>query len=144
MSAFTNLLMFANELTPAQSKRFLDLLSAHHEEEQRQLSILRAELSSGSKPFEVVAIAGTAEQLLTDVINVGDTVELNPEMQLTTYEKGMFYSCNIKLYGKYIVEDVFVKNEINCVVINGRKLTAKYFRKVSAPIVNPLNSVEGC
>jgi hypothetical protein len=69
MSAFTDLLMFANELPPVQSKRFLDLLSAHHDEEQRQLSILRAELSAGSKPFEVVAIAGTADTLLSNPLN---------------------------------------------------------------------------
>jgi len=69
MSAFTDLLQFATELTPVQSKRFLDLLSAHITEEQRQVNILLADTSAGSKPFEVVAIAGTAETLLTNPLN---------------------------------------------------------------------------
>jgi hypothetical protein len=66
MSAFTNLLQFATELTPVQSKRFLDLLSAHITEEQRQVNLLLADTSAEHKPFEVVAIAGTAETLLTN------------------------------------------------------------------------------
>jgi hypothetical protein len=66
MSAFTELLQFATELTPTQSKRFLDLLSAHITEEQRQVNILLADTSASSKPFEVVAISGTAETLLSN------------------------------------------------------------------------------
>jgi hypothetical protein len=65
MSAFTELLQFATELTPVQSKRFLDLLSAHITEEQRQVNLLLAD-KSDSKPFEVVAISGTADQLLSN------------------------------------------------------------------------------
>jgi hypothetical protein len=68
MSAFTDLLQFANELTPVQSKRFLDLLSAHITEEQRQVNLLLADTSADSKPLEVVAIAGTADQLLSNPI----------------------------------------------------------------------------
>jgi len=66
MSAFTDLLQFATELTPVQSKRFLDLLSAHITEEQRQVNLLLADTSADIKPFEVVAIAGTAETLLSN------------------------------------------------------------------------------
>jgi len=66
MSAFTNLLQFATELTPTQSKRFLDLLSAHITEEQRQVNILLSDTSAVTKPYEVVAIAGTAETLLSN------------------------------------------------------------------------------
>jgi hypothetical protein len=66
MSAFTDLLQFATELTPVQSKRFLDLLSAHITEEQRQVNILLADTSAYGKPFEVVAIANTADQLLSN------------------------------------------------------------------------------
>jgi hypothetical protein len=65
MSAFTELLQFATELTPVQSKRFLDLLSAHITEEQRQVNLLLAD-KSDSKPYEVVAIAGTADTLLSN------------------------------------------------------------------------------
>jgi hypothetical protein len=65
MTAFTELLQFATELPPRKSKRFLDLLSAHIAEEQRQVNLLLAD-KSDSTPYEVVAIAGTAETLLSN------------------------------------------------------------------------------
>jgi hypothetical protein len=67
MTAFTELLQFATELTPVQSKRFLDLLSAHITEEQRQVNLLLADTSADSKPFEVVEIASTSDQLLSNL-----------------------------------------------------------------------------
>lgn len=144
MSAFINLLTFASKLDGELLTEYQQLINAYVDEKYNLQNERLATLQATTGKFDVAAIAGTAETLLTDTINVGDTVELNPEIQLTTYERGLFYSCNVKLYGKYIVEDVFVKGGINCVVINGRKLTASYFRKVSTPIVNPIKTVEGC
>jgi hypothetical protein len=145
MSAFTDLLQFATELTPVQSKRFLDLLSAHITEEQRQVNLLLADTSADSKPFEVVAIAGTADTLLNE-INVGDTVELNPNVEQTLRDI------------KYLQKD---KKYIKCI----NTVTAKYnpsygtfveinqsmfahrielFRKVQTPLSNPHQTIEGC
>jgi hypothetical protein len=143
MSALNNLADFITKLPLELQTEFMQLVDAVTDERDRLQNERISTSQATTGTFEVVAIAGTAETLLND-INVGDTVELNPQIQLTTYEKGLFYSCNIKLYGKYIVEDVFLKNDIKCVVINGKKLTAKYFHKVQTPSTNQHQTVSGC
>jgi hypothetical protein len=137
--------MFATELTPVQSKRFLDLLSAHHEEEQRQLAILRAELSADSKPSEVVAIAGTAETLLNDVtdtnvgkINVGDTVECihdsypNTQLEFPPILKGTLLKVDTRFSDKVSFQDYYHSYNVDD------------FRKIQTPLSNPHQTVSGC
>jgi hypothetical protein len=147
MSAFTDLLQFATELTPVQSKRFLDLLSAHITEEQRQVNLLLADTSADSKPFEVVAIAGTRETLLSDVtdtnvgeIKYGDTVECIAACSapLDCDDDPTFY----KGY-KIEVEDVFEDYIYLSQGIHSR-YKKSHFRKVSTPSINPIQTVSGC
>ena len=144
MSAFTDLLQFATELTPVQSKRFLDLLSAHITEEQRQVNLLLAYTSADSKPLEVVAIAGTAETLLNE-INVGDTVELNPNVEADLTERNRLKVDKITESKMFVVMQKHTFDTGACIGFAGTYWhNARLFRKVATPLSNPHQTVSGC
>jgi hypothetical protein len=94
-------------------------------------------------PNEVVAIAGTAETLLGE-IQAGDTVELNPNVEPNEHRINRMRFDGVKSLNT-VKETRTILNELHiscglCVYWH----PAKYFRKVSTPLSNPLNTVEGC
>ena len=143
MTAFQKLIMFSDKLDGELCTEFQQLISDYMDERERLQNERIATSQANTGTFEVVAIAGTADTLLGDV-NVGDTVELNPNMFLKSVERGKFYAYNIKTFATYEVENSFTENGVKYLTIKGKKHLAKYFRKVSTSIVNHLNTVEGC
>ena len=81
MSALNNLAAFVYKLPEELQTEFMNLVDAVTDERDRLQNERLATLQATTGNYEVVAIAGTAEQLLSDVINVGDTVELNPNVK---------------------------------------------------------------
>ena len=138
MTAFKNLLLFSNRIAPELALEFIDLVQAYANEEHDATIALLNDIKEVKRPYEVVAIAGTAEQLLNDIINVGDTVECIRASYPTNHS-----GLRIVKKGKRLVVDIVFSSTL---VFSGydNYYPAKNFRKVSTPIINPLNSVEGC
>ena len=144
MSALKKLLDFADQLPTNTGIEFLQLVQAYQKEmiaDKMQLiegyeRIIRG--TQNTTPYEVVAIAGTADTLLNE-INVGDTVECVSEFAFaqdvavgTIIHKG--YSAIVEsVYGGCIYlpysENMYKKSD---------------FRKVSTLSTNPHQTIEGC
>jgi hypothetical protein len=159
MSALTKLLEFNSKLPlELRAEQFLLINDLHNEfkEEKSKLMdkyerIIRA--MQDTKPFEVVAVAGTAETLLTDVtdtnvgeINVGDTVELNPNEEQSKMDAEYLVKDGENIKSLNIVTKRKKFEEGVCIEVNNGKYwhRAELFRKVSTPIVNPIQNVSGC
>ena len=144
MSALKKLLDFADQLPTNTGIEFLQLVQAYQKEmiaDKMQLIEKYERIIRGTQntpPYEVVAIAGTAETLLNE-INVGDTVEC------------IKYSCgyldkNKKpiLLNTILVVDLIVGNY----GISFEGYSGFYdlsdFRKVQTPLTNPHQTVQGC
>jgi hypothetical protein len=147
MTAFKKLLLFSNRIAPELALEFIDLVQAYAAEEHQATIKLFEEIEAIKRPYEVVAIAGTAETLLNDVtdtnvgeIKYGDTVECIAvcSAPLDCDDDPTFY----KGY-RIEVEDVFEDYIYLSQGIHSR-YKKSHFRKVSTPLSNPLNSVEGC
>jgi hypothetical protein len=72
MTAFKNLLLFSNRIAPELALEFIDLVQAYAAEEHKATIALLNDIEAIKRPYEVVAIAGTAEQLS---INPIQTIE---------------------------------------------------------------------
>jgi len=72
MTAFKNLLLFSNRIAPELALEFIDLVQAYAAEEHKATIALLNDLEAIKRPYEVIAIAGTAEQLS---INPIQTIE---------------------------------------------------------------------
>ena len=72
MTAFKNLLLFSNRIAPELALEFIDLVQAYAAEEHEATIALLNEIKAVKRPYEVIAIAGTAEQLS---INPIQTIE---------------------------------------------------------------------
>ena len=68
MTAFKNLLLFSNRIAPELALEFIDLVQAYAAEEHESTIALLNEIKAVKIPYDVVAIAGTAETLLTNPI----------------------------------------------------------------------------
>ena len=66
MTAFKNLLLFSNRIAPELALEFIDLVQAYAAEEHEATIALLNDIKEVKRPYDVVAIAGTAEQLLTN------------------------------------------------------------------------------
>ena len=153
MSALNNLAAFVYKLPDELQPEFMKLVDAVTDERERLQNERIANNNATTGTFEVVAIAGTAETLLNDVtdtnvgeINVGDTVELNPNIEQDVQDKSLLvrdakniFSLNKVTYKKVVDNVSYI--EVNNGSYIHRELN---FRKVSTPSINPLNSVEGC
>lgn len=149
MTALTKLLELNSKLPiELRAQQFLLINELHNEfkDEKSKLMdeyerIIRA--MQDSKTYDVVAIAGTAEQLLTDVINVGDTVELNTNIETDRTERRYLEGDNIKQSTKYVVLHKHTFDRGVCIGFNGCTYwhRIELFRKVSTPIVNPIKTV---
>lgn len=145
MSALTKLAEFVHKLPDNLQPEFRQLVDAVTNERDRLQNERLATLQATTGTFDVVAIAGTAEQLL-NAINVGDTVELNPYVEPTESDN------------EYLRKDKDVIKPLNTVTnketfsdgINIKVNKASYwhrielFRKVSTPLSHPHQTVEGC
>lgn len=69
MTAFKNLLLFSNRIAPELALEFIDLVQAYAAEEHEATIALLNEIKAVKRPYDVVAIAGTAETLLTNPLN---------------------------------------------------------------------------
>lgn len=153
MSALTKLAEFVHKLPDNLQPEFRQLVDAVTDERDRLQNERLATLQATTGTYEVVTIAGTAEQLLTDdtdtnvgEIRNGDTVELQNNLLLDDYDRECFEKDNIVIGESYKVTSrdkaggsvIFKLNHSN------HWHFARHFRKVSTPIVNPLNTVEGC
>ena len=72
MTAFKNLLLFSNRIAPELALEFIDLVQAYANEEHKATIALLNNIEAIKRPYDVVAIAGTAEQLS---INPIQTIE---------------------------------------------------------------------
>ena len=63
MTSFKNLLLFSNRIAPELALEFIDLVQAYAAEEHKATIALLNDIEAIKRPYEVVAIAGTAEQL---------------------------------------------------------------------------------
>lgn len=149
MSALNNLAEFVYKLPEELQPEFMQLVDAVTDERDR----LQNERLANSITYDVVAIAGTAEQLLTDVtdtnvgeIRGGDNVQLLNNLLLDDYDKDCFEKDNILIGEIYKVTSRDKAGGYVILKLNHSNHWhfARHFRKVSTPIVNPLNSVEEC
>jgi hypothetical protein len=151
MTALKKLLDFADTLPNNKGIEFLQLLQAYQKEmiaEKTQLiegyeRIIRG--TQNTPQYEVVAVAGTADMLLNE-INVGDTVELNPNVELSKMDTEYLLKDggNIKSLNTVTEKNKF--SQITGIAVNNSNYMhrAELFRKVQTPLSNPLNTVEGC
>lgn len=68
MTAFKNLLLFSNRIAPELALEFIDLVQAYAAEEHKATIALLNDIDAVKRPYEVVAIAGTAETPSTNPI----------------------------------------------------------------------------
>ena len=66
MTAFKNLLLFSNRIAPELALEFIDLVQAYANEEHKATIALLNDIEAITRPYDVVAIAGTADTLLTN------------------------------------------------------------------------------
>lgn len=146
MTALNNLIQFAARLDGELLADFQQRVNAYMDERDRLQNERLATLQATTGTFDVVAIAGTAEQLLTDVINVGDVVYLS-DTNITN--KGDWQRMNeddINENQTYKVERIEDRFGVPHLVFYGAQYMhpASNFSKVSTPIVNPHQTVLGC
>lgn len=143
MSALNNLIQFAERLDGELLADFQQRVNAYMDERDRLQNERIGQSMARLGTFEVVAIAGTAETLLTE-INVGDTVELrnsdyNPPNEIRDLD--------LSFNKVYLVDDTYIDVEGTSFVTvegNSNEILAKRFRKVSTPSINPHQPVSGC
>lgn len=139
MSAFNKLIEFVGKLPEALQPEYRQLIDNYISERDRLQNERIGQNMATTGNFEVVAIAGTAETLLNDEINVGDTVECVSEFALPQdTEVGVIIPCGYKA----TVEGVYG----GCISLPYSEYLYKKsdFRKVSTPLYNPHQTVEGC
>lgn len=68
MTAFKKLLLFSNRIDPELALEFIELVQAYAAEEHELTIALLNEIKAVKIPYDVVAIEGTAETLLTNPI----------------------------------------------------------------------------
>jgi len=69
MTAFKNLLLFSNRIAPELALEFIDLVQAYAAEEHKATIALLNDIEAVKRPYDVVAISGTAETLLSNPLN---------------------------------------------------------------------------
>jgi hypothetical protein len=143
MSALNNLIQFAERLDGELLSDFQQRINAYMDERDRLQNERIATSQATTGTFDVVAIAGTAETLLNE-INVGDTVICVVEFALPYQSPYQNTGLDGMIPHGYTATVDGVYNE--CISFHKSEHLYKKsnFRKVSTPIVNPLNSVEGC
>jgi hypothetical protein len=153
MSAFTELLEFVGKLPEYLQPEYRLLIDNYVSERDRLQNERIATSQASTGTFEVVAIAGTRETLLSDVtdtnvgeVNAGDTVYLS---DTNIANKGDWQRMN---------EDEITENEsykverkenwfgVPHLVFEGKQFMhpATHFRKVQTPLSNPHQTIEGC
>jgi hypothetical protein len=146
MSALNNLIQFAERLDGKLLADFQQRVNAYMDERDRIQNERIATSQAITGTYEVVAIAGTAETLLNDVtdtnvgeIKYGNTVEcirgcypINGSTKYPFILKGETLIVDL-VFGKGISFEGY-----------GANYYASNFRKVSTPIVNPIQNVSGC
>lgn len=142
MTAFQKLIMFSDKLDGELCTEYQQLISDYMDERDR----LQNERLANSIKYDVIAIAGTSEQLLTDVINVGDTVELNPNAEQTEGDLKYLRRDSKYIYSlNKVTSKTSELGEPSIVLNNGTCWhPLRLFRKVSTPSTNPHKTIEGC
>lgn len=147
MTAFQKLILFSTKLDAELCTEYQQLISDYMDERDR----LQNERLANSIKYDVVAIAGTAEQLLTDVtdtnvgeINVGDTVELQNNLSLDDYDRECFGKDNIVIGERYKVtsRDKAGGSVILKLNHSNHWHFARHFRKVLTDVINVGDTVK--
>lgn len=145
MSAFTNLITFAAKLDGELLTEYQQLINAYMDEKYSLQNERIATSQANTGTYEVVAIAGTADTLLNE-INVGDTVELNPNEKQSRMDKEYLVKDSNRIKSLNTVTDkATFSNGINIKVNKDSYwYRVELFRKVSTPSTNPHQPVQGC
>ena len=145
MSAFTKIIEFVGKLPEALQPEYRQLIDNYISERDRLQSERIGQNMATTGTFEVVA-SWYADKLLNDVANPRDIIMLVETNISNSEDARMINEDCINEQDTYTVEWYEEINSVMHYALIGKDYMhpAKYFRKVSTPLYNPHQTVEGC